>query len=79
MKKVIGKKLHITQCNDRENVLYASGRLEGVASDWWDAFNATHANADRAGRNTRGSLARSVHGQLGSTRIDSFEFFHELS
>jgi hypothetical protein len=25
--------------------LYASGRLEGVASDWWDAFTATHANA----------------------------------
>jgi hypothetical protein len=33
----------------------------------------------RAGRNTRGSLARSVHGQLGSARIDSFDFFHELS
>src|SRR5687767_3292060 len=27
--KVIGKKLDITQCNDREKVLYASGRLEG--------------------------------------------------
>jgi hypothetical protein len=33
----------------------------------------------RAGRNTRGSLARSVRGQLGSARIGSFEFFHELS
>jgi hypothetical protein len=33
----------------------------------------------RAGRNARGSLARSVHGQLGSARIGSFEFFHELS
>jgi hypothetical protein len=31
--KVIGKKLDITQCNDREKVLYASGRLEGAASD----------------------------------------------
>jgi hypothetical protein len=44
--KVIGKKLDITQCNDREKVLYASGRLEGAASDWWDAFTAAHANAD---------------------------------
>ena len=26
--------------------MYASGRLEGVASDWWDAFTAAHANAD---------------------------------
>jgi hypothetical protein len=44
--KVIGKKLDITQCNDREKVLYASGRLEGSASDWWDAFTAAHPNAD---------------------------------
>jgi hypothetical protein len=40
--KVIGKKLDITQCNDREKVLYASGRLEGATSNWWDAFTATH-------------------------------------
>jgi hypothetical protein len=26
--KIIGKKLDITQCNDQEKVLYASGRLE---------------------------------------------------
>jgi hypothetical protein len=26
--------------------LYASGRLEGAASDWWDAFTTAHANAD---------------------------------
>jgi hypothetical protein len=38
--------LDITQCNDQEKVLYASGRLEGSASDWWDAFTAAHANAD---------------------------------
>jgi hypothetical protein len=44
--KVIGKKLDITQCNDREKVLYALGRLKGVVSDRWDAFTAAHANAD---------------------------------
>jgi hypothetical protein len=26
--------------------LYASGRLEGAASDWWDAFTVAHTNAD---------------------------------
>jgi hypothetical protein len=26
--------------------LYAYGRLEGAASDWWDAFIAAHVNAD---------------------------------
>jgi hypothetical protein len=44
--KVISKKLDIMQCNDREKVLYASGRLEGVASDWWDAFTAAHSDVD---------------------------------
>jgi hypothetical protein len=33
----------------------------------------------RVGRKARGSLARLVHGQLGSARNDLFEFFHELS
>jgi hypothetical protein len=44
--KVIRKKLDITQCNDREKVLYALGRLEGVVSDWWDVFTEAHANVD---------------------------------
>ncbi|CAO2146710.1 unnamed protein product [Urochloa humidicola] len=41
--KTVGKMLDIAQCTDREKVLYASGRLEGTASDWWDAFVAAHA------------------------------------
>jgi hypothetical protein len=44
--KVISKKLDITQCTDRGRVLYASGRLEGAASDWWDAYTAAHADAN---------------------------------
>jgi hypothetical protein len=44
--KVISKKLDITQCTDRENVLYASGRLEVAASGWWDAYTAAHADAN---------------------------------
>jgi hypothetical protein len=44
--KTINKKLNITQCNDREKVLYASGRLEGAAADWWDAYTVAHAAAD---------------------------------
>jgi hypothetical protein len=44
--KVINKKLDITQCSDRERVLYAAGRLEGSATDWWDAYTAAHANAN---------------------------------
>jgi hypothetical protein len=44
--KTINKMLNITQCNDREKVLYASRRLEGAASDRWDAYTAAHAAAN---------------------------------
>jgi hypothetical protein len=44
--KTINKMLNITQCNDREKVLYASGRLEGAASDSWDAYTVAHAADD---------------------------------
>jgi hypothetical protein len=44
--KVISKKMDMTQCNDRERVLYAAGSLEGSAADWWDAYTTAHANAD---------------------------------
>jgi hypothetical protein len=40
--KMVEKMLNIIQCTDREKVLYASGRLEGTAEDWWDAYTAAH-------------------------------------
>ncbi|CAN6216464.1 unnamed protein product [Urochloa humidicola] len=44
--KTVEKMLNIVQYSDREKVLYASGRLEGIAGDWWDAYTAAHANAE---------------------------------
>jgi hypothetical protein len=35
--KTIGKMLTTAQCDDREKVLYAAGRLQGTAGAWWDA------------------------------------------
>jgi hypothetical protein len=40
--KTVEKMLNIVQCTKREKVLYASGRLEGTAADWWDAYTAAH-------------------------------------
>jgi hypothetical protein len=40
--KIIEKMLNIIQCTDRENVMYASGRLEGTIVDGWDAYTAAH-------------------------------------
>jgi hypothetical protein len=41
--KSVEKMLNIAQCTNREKVLYASGRLTGPATDWWDAYCAAHA------------------------------------
>jgi hypothetical protein len=30
------------QCTGREMVLHVTGRLEGLAADWWDAYTAAH-------------------------------------
>jgi hypothetical protein len=72
--KVIGKKLDITQCNDREKVLYASGRLEGVASDWWDAFTAAHPNADTITWQEFQTNFRSHHIPSGIMKLKKKEF-----
>jgi len=42
--KAVEKMLDIAQCNDREKILYASGRLEGSTADWWDSYTGAHAN-----------------------------------
>jgi hypothetical protein len=44
--KTVDKMLNIAQCTDREKVLYASGRLTGLAADWWDSYCAAHAAAN---------------------------------
>jgi hypothetical protein len=36
--KTIEKKLQVVQCNNCENVMFASHQLEGPAADWWDAY-----------------------------------------
>jgi hypothetical protein len=40
--KSMEKMLIITQCSDREKVLYVSGRLTGPTADWWDSYTAAH-------------------------------------
>jgi hypothetical protein len=44
--KSMGKMLIIAQCSDRGKVLYASGRLTGLAADWWDSYTAVNDAAD---------------------------------
>jgi hypothetical protein len=44
--KSIENMLNISQCTDREKVIYTSGHLIGPAADWWDAYCASHVVAD---------------------------------
>jgi hypothetical protein len=44
--KAMEKKLLITQCTDREKILFAAHQLHGPAADWWDAQSASHPNAE---------------------------------
>jgi hypothetical protein len=40
--ETIEKKLQVVQCNNRENVLFASHQLVGPTTDWWNAYVEAH-------------------------------------
>jgi hypothetical protein len=44
--KGVEKKLVITQCTDREKVLFATHQLYGMAANWWEMNCNTNANID---------------------------------
>jgi hypothetical protein len=72
--KTINMKLNITQCNDREKVLYASGRLEGAAADWWDAYTVAHAAADTITWQEFQEAFRTHHIPSGIIKLKQKEF-----
>jgi hypothetical protein len=44
--KRVEKKLVITQCTDREKVLFAAHQLYGTVANWWETYRNTHANVE---------------------------------
>jgi hypothetical protein len=72
--KSVEKMLNISQCMDREKVLYASGRLTGPAADWWDAYCAAHAAADTITWAEFSTNFRSYHIPAGLMKIKRKEF-----
>jgi hypothetical protein len=51
--KTVSKMLITAQCDDREKVLFAAGRLQGSAGAWWDAYTTAHATPNASpGRNS---------------------------
>jgi hypothetical protein len=72
--KSVEKMLNLAQCTDREKVLYASGRLEGTAADWWDAYTAAHDNPDTINWQEFRSRFREQHIPKGLMKLKKQEF-----
>jgi hypothetical protein len=62
------------QCDDREKVLYAVGRLQGYASAWWDAYTAAHATPVTITWDECTTNFRSHHIPSGVMKIKKKEF-----
>jgi hypothetical protein len=72
--KAVLKILTTCQCDDREKVLYATGQLQGSASDWWEAYTASHAAPDTITWDEFTTNFRSHHIPSGVMKIKKKEF-----
>ncbi|WVZ81069.1 hypothetical protein U9M48_028493 [Paspalum notatum var. saurae] len=43
--RAVERQLEITQCTDRERVLYGFGQLRGAALDWWESYRPQDRDA----------------------------------
>jgi hypothetical protein len=64
----------MTQCIDQEMVLYAEGRLEGLAADWWDAYTVAHAAPNTITWQEFGDSFRVHHIPSGVIKLKQREF-----
>jgi hypothetical protein len=72
--KTIEKKLQIVQCNNCENVLFASHQLESSAADWWDAYVEAHEESENINWQEFKNSFRSHHVPLGVMKLKKKEF-----
>jgi hypothetical protein len=72
--KTVLKMLTAYQCDDREKVMYAAGRLQGSTSAWWDAYVAAHAAPDTITWDKFTTNFRSHHIPSGVMKIKKKEF-----
>jgi hypothetical protein len=72
--KTVSKMLTTAQCDDREKVLFAAGRLQGSAGAWWDAYITAHATPDAITWQEFTESLRSHHIPAGVMRLKKKEF-----
>jgi hypothetical protein len=72
--KTVGKMLTTAQCDDREKVLFAAGRLQVLAGAWWDAYTTAHAMPNAITWQKFTKSFRSHHIPAGLMRLKKKEF-----
>jgi hypothetical protein len=72
--KTMDKMLDIAQCTDRGKVLHASGRLTGLAADWWDSYCVSHVAANTITWVEFSTQFRNYHILAGLMKIKKKEF-----
>jgi hypothetical protein len=72
--KTIEKKLQVVQCNNHENVLFASHQLEGPAVDWWDAYVKAHEEPKSMNWQEFRYNFRTHHVPFGMMKLEKKEF-----
>jgi hypothetical protein len=70
----VEKMLIISQCSDREKVLYAFGRLTGLVADWWDSYTIAHNATDTITWAEFATQFRNYHIPAGLMKIKKKEF-----
>jgi hypothetical protein len=72
--KIVEKKFHIVQCNNREKVLLALHQPIGHAADWWDAFMEAHEESNNINWNEFKVVFLSHHVPQGIMKLKKKEF-----
>jgi hypothetical protein len=72
--KTVSKMLTTAQCDDREKVLFAAGRLQGSAGAWWDAYTTAHATPNAITWQEFTESFRNHHIPAGLMRLKKKEF-----
>jgi hypothetical protein len=72
--KGVEKKLVITQCTDREKVLFTAHQHYGTATNWWETYCNTHANVDTVTWNEFKARFRTHYVPCGTMKLKRKEF-----
>jgi hypothetical protein len=72
--KGVEKKIMITQCTDREKVLFAAHQLFGTAANWWETYCSTHADVDSITWNEFKAHFRNHYAARDTMKLMKMEF-----